>query len=184
MLFIATEDKLNEIPFDKNYPDFNIEKVENNYYGIELKFSNSNIYFVGTSRGCSCDFGIKTNVFDVLNVSEIKSGIFAGIKKIFGTQKEYIENRISKHNNLISNRKKYFEQSERLFELIKTHTTEQSKTEMFVCWSGEYSEDIEETQIVDLNETAIENVFDEFYERDKIIFIKGSSQKQHGTMVS
>ena len=174
ILFIATEDKLNEIPFDRNHPDFNIEKVENNYPGIEEKFSNPNVYFVGTSRGCSCDFGIKANVIDELNVSEIETGIFAGIRKLFGTQKEYIEKRISKHNNIVATRKDYFEQTEKLLKIIKTHTTEQRKTEMFYCWSGEYSEDIEETQTVDLNEIELEKVFDEFYERDKIIFIKGS----------
>lgn len=174
MLFIATENKLVEIPFDKNYPDFNIQKIGVEYPGIVEKFSNPNIYFAGTSRGCSCDFGMKRNTIDELNVDKNKTGIFAEIRKLFGTQEKYIEKRISLHSKSTKDKQSNIQQTEKLFEIIERETTTQNKTEMFYCWSGEYAENIEETQTIDLQKVKLSEVFDEFYERDKIVFIKGS----------
>lgn len=81
MLFIGTKEKLEEIPFNVEIPNIYIEAINEEYKVIGDKFENKNIYFVGTSRGCSCDFGIEKD-FKIQEISELEierkiSGYFA-----------------------------------------------------------------------------------------------------------
>ena len=60
MLFIGTQEKLQVIPFDEDKPNFHIEEVTGELLPVRQVFNNKNVYFVGTSRGCGCDFGVKS----------------------------------------------------------------------------------------------------------------------------
>lgn len=178
MLFIATKNKLDEISFDPHYRDFYVEKLTEENLNVADKFNNPNIYFVGTSRGCSCDFGIEQNTIyqeEINNENRnAETGFFAEIRKIFGTQKKYIQNKIAKQAKLIEEEKKYLKQTETLFEIIERETTTENNTEMFYCWAGEYAEEIDETQFINLDNIKLSKVFDEINGNDKIIFTRGS----------
>ena len=178
MLFLATVNKLNEISFNRDNPTFNIEKLAGEYLKVKDKFSNPNIYFIGTSRGCSCDFGIEQNTIDTeeqkREIQTYETGIVAGIRKAFGKQKKYMENKVSYENWRTEEAKKYLEETNQLIDIIQNETTQNNNTEMFYCWAGEYGEEIEETKVINLNLIDLHEAFDEFYEKDKIIFTKGS----------
>ena len=178
MLFIATTDPIAEIPFDSHNPTFYIEKLIDDYKDVADKFINSNIYFIGTGRGCSCDFGIEQNTVceeELINQNRnLETGFFDTIRKIFGIQKKYILNKIAKQSKLIEKHKNYLNQTEMLFEIIEEQTSKDKNVELFYCWAGEYSQEIEDTKIINLDSTNLVKVFDTFLEKDKIIFTRGS----------
>ena len=60
MVFIGTNSKLKEIPFDKTKVDFNIESITDEFKGIRRHFKTENVYFVATSEGCGCRFVYQT----------------------------------------------------------------------------------------------------------------------------
>ena len=71
---------------------------------------------------------------------------------------------------MLGQEQSYFKQSIKLIEILKLNSKEENFVEMYCCWAGEYSEQIEEFKTINLSEQKIENYF-EIELREKVKFI-------------
>jgi hypothetical protein len=108
MLFIGIKEKLEVIPFDQTRPDFYVEVFDGEFKPVADKFENKNIYFIGTSRGCSCDFGIEKDMkLQDFSETEIEQKVrqeksfLNPIRQFLGTQDKHIKERIEKTKKII-----------------------------------------------------------------------------------
>ena len=127
MLFIGTKTEQQEIPFEESNPDFHIEKISGEFLPVQQVFSNPYVYFTGTSRGCSCDFGIKSNQRSEESIGQIApvQKVLNKVRKVGGS---YAESEVQKGNPV----------------------------EVYCTWTGEYGaapefHDTIDTKQVDLN---------------------------------
>jgi methionine synthase II (cobalamin-independent) len=65
----------------------------------------------------------------------------------------------------------YFDQTLKLIGLLKSNTTDNSFTELYCCWAGEYSEPIEKFKTINISQVKFENHF-EIELREKVKFIR------------
>lgn len=178
MLFIGTKEKLEEVPFDKERPDLYIEAIKGDLTRVADKFDNKNIYFIGTSRGCSCDFGMEKD-YHPCNYSIIefeqkirqKKSLLKPIRQLLGTQESYIKNKIEKTKKMVEQEQNYFHQTLKLIRILSSNTTDLNFTELYCCWAGEYSEPIDEYKTINILQEKLENYFD-IELNEKIKFIK------------
>lgn len=177
MLFIGTKEKLDETPFDKEQPDFFIESINEEFQPVADKFEHKNIYFIGTSRGCSCDFGIEKD-FNQQKISENEieqkvrreKSLLNPIRQLLGTHDKHIKEKIEKTKKLFENEQSYFDQTLKLIDILKSNTTDCSFTEMYCCWAGEYVEPIDEFRTINISQEKPEDYFDiELGEKVKFI---------------
>lgn len=178
MLFIGTKEKMEVIPFDQTRPDFYVEAIDGEFKTVADKFENMNIYFIGTSRGCSCDFGIEKDVkLQDFSEAEIeqnvrqKKSFLNQIRQFLGTQDKHIKERIEKTKKMIEEEQRYFDQTLKLIGLLKSNTTDNSFTELYCCWAGEYSEPIDDFKTINLSQEKLEDQF-EIELREKVKFIR------------
>ncbi len=178
MLFIGTKEKMEIIPFDQTRPDFYVEAIDGEFKPVADKFENKNIYFIGTSRGCSCDFGIEKDVkLQDFSETEIEQNVkqeksfLNPIRKFLGTQDKHIKERIEKTKKMIEEEQSYFDQTLKLIGLLKSNTTDNSFTELYCCWAGEYSEPIDDFKTINLSQEKLEDQF-EIELREKVKFIR------------
>ena len=178
MLFIGTKEKLVEIPFDQARPDFYVEAIDGEFKPVADKFENKNIYFIGTSKGCSCDFGIEKD-FKPKDFSETEieknirqeKSLLNPIRQLLGTQDRHIREKIEKTKKMVEQEQGYFDQTLRLIKILKSNTTDQSFTEMYCCWAGEYSEPIDEYRTINISQEKLKEQF-EIELREKVKFIQ------------
>ena len=176
MLFIGTKEKLEVIPFDKSRPDFYVEAIDGEFKPVADKFENKNIYFIGTSRGCSCDFGIEKDAkLQDFSETEIEQKVrqeksfLNPIRQFLGTQDKHIKKRFEKTKKMIEEEQSYFDQTLKLLGLLKSNTTDNSFTELYCCWAGEYSEPIDDLKTINLSQEKLEDQFEiELREKVKI----------------
>jgi hypothetical protein len=178
MLFIGTKEKLEEVPFDKERPDLYVEEINGEFKPVADKFDNKNIYFIGTSRGCSCDFGIEKD-FNLRDFSEIEieqkirqeKSLLNPIRQLLGTQDRHIKEKIEKTKKMVEQEQSYFAQTLKLIGILKSNTTDHSFTEMYCCWAGEYSEPVDEYKTINISQEKLEDYFD-IELREKVKFIQ------------
>jgi hypothetical protein len=178
MLFIGTKEKLEEIPFDQARPDFYVETIDGEFKPVADKFENKNIYFIGTSIGCSCDFGIE-KVMKLQDFSETEieqnvrqeKSLLNPIRQFLGTQYKHIKEKIEKTKKMIKQEQSYFDQTQKLIGILKSNTTNHSFTEMYCCWAGEYSEPIDEFRTINISQEKLEDYFN-IELREKVKFIR------------
>lgn len=178
MLFIGTKEKLEVIPFDPACPDFFIEAIDGEFKPVADKFENKNVYFVGTSRGCSCDFRIKKDE-KVQDFSEAEieqkdkqeKSFLNPVRQFLGIQDKHKKERIEKVKKMIEEQQSYFDQTQKLIKLLKSNTTQSSSAEMYCCWAGEYSEPIDDFKTINILKEKIEEQFD-IELREKVKFIR------------
>lgn len=178
MLFIGTKEKLEEIPFDKEHPNIYIEAINEEFQPVADKFDNKNIYFIGTSRGCSCDFGIEKD-FSLYKISETEieqkvrqeKSLLNPIRQLLGTQDKHMKEKIEKTKKMFEQEQSYFDQTLKLIDILKSNTTDNSFTEMYCCWAGEYSEPIDEYKNINISQEKLEDCF-EIELKEKVIFIR------------
>jgi len=177
MLFIGTKEKLEEIPFDKECNNLYVEAIDGEFKPVADKFDNKNIYFIGTSRGCSCDFGIEKDfeLRDFLEreieqkIRQAKS-FLNPIRQLLGTQDRHIREKIEQSKKMVEQEQSYFNQTLKLIEILKANTKDQSFTEMYCCWAGEYSEPIEKYRTINILPERLEDYF-EIELKEKVKFI-------------
>ena len=56
MLYIASEDQLPLVPFDKDNPAFNVSELPERAIAVRQRFSKSYVYELGSHTGCGCGF--------------------------------------------------------------------------------------------------------------------------------
>jgi hypothetical protein len=177
ILFIATKEKLEEIPFDQERIDISIEAIIEDFKLIADKFENKNIYFIQTSRGCSCDFGIEKD-FSPRRISETeieqkirqKKSLLNPIRLILGKQDKHIMKKIEKTKKIIEQKQRYFDQTQKLIGILKSNTTDHNFTEMYCCWFGEYSDPIDKYKTINISQEKLEVYFSiELNEKVKFI---------------
>lgn len=64
MIFLGTTEKLNEVPWDESNPTFYLQVPSKEEKEVIQNFTKPYVYFIGTKRGCSCDFISYSNIPD------------------------------------------------------------------------------------------------------------------------
>ncbi|MEI6950839.1 hypothetical protein V9K67_26905 [Paraflavisolibacter sp. H34] len=171
MLFIGTKTELQEVPFDKEHPRFYVEKISGDFLLIKHAFQNPYIYFVGTSRGCSCDFGIKLNKRSADVLSEVYpiQKVFNKIRKVAGTYEQWEECHQKRINKLLDEQADYLSQTVRLIDLIEQKVQQEGPVELYCVWAGDYEAAPEIRNTIDFKRTDLREDF-EIDERELIVF--------------
>lgn len=129
--YIGTEQEINEIPFAWSNPTFCIMKVDKSNFDEET-FMTENVYYIGTSNGCGCDFGTE----------EIPERIIIEAKQCLNSNKEFspkvkqffeFEDTIEFLNMSIENNKKYSKDTQKLYSLISDLSLKNKTIEFFGC---------------------------------------------------
>ena len=159
MLFIGTKNELQEIPLDASYPDFYLEKISGEFLPIKQTFTNQNIYFVGTSRGCSCDLGIQSNKLDPTLFEQTPpiQNLLNKFRKVSGTLDEWKKRHQEKVDNAIETQENYLTQTFKLVDILLNETNKGNTVEIFCVWAGDYDttpdfNDTIDTKKIDLRE--------------------------------
>jgi hypothetical protein len=157
MLFIGTKTELQEISFDKNHPEFHVEKISGEFLPVKHAFKNPFIYFVGTSRGCSCDLGLKSNQRDRDTLEQVApiQNVLNTVRKISGTYKEWEKKHQSKVENLSNEQANYLNQTLKLIEIIKQEIQKGNSVELYCTWTGDYAAEPEFHEVIDTKQKDI-----------------------------
>jgi len=166
MLFIATRNTLQEIPHNINTPDFYLEKISGEFLPVKRHFKNSNVYFVGTSRRCSCDFGIKSNQHDLSLIGQIPpvQKLLNKLRQLKGTLKEWEKRHEEKIIKSGDDQRSYLLQTQRLIDIILTETQNGNSVEMYCVWAGDYEN---EPETYRTDDTTKENIREDFEIEEK-----------------
>jgi hypothetical protein len=172
MLFIGTQNELQEIPLDAVNPDFYLEKISGEFLPINQTFKNQNIYFVGTSRGCSCDFGIQSNRRDPTLIEQTPpiQNFFNKFRKLSGTLDKWKKRHQEKVDNAIEAQAKYLTQTLNLIDIILNEINEGNSVEMFCVWAGDYDTTPEFSDTIDTKKIDLRENF-EISEKEFVIYM-------------
>ena len=171
MLFIGTQNKLQEILFDTVDPDLYLEKISSEFLPIKPTFKNQNIYFIGTSRGCSCDFGIQSHKLDPTYIEQTTpiQNLINKYRKLSGTFDEWKKRHQEKVVNAIEVQADYLTQTLKLVDIILNETKKGNTVEMFCVWAGDYNTTPEFNDIIDTTKVDLRENF-EIAEREFVTF--------------
>ncbi len=158
MLFIGTKTEQQEIPFEESYPDFHLEKISGEFLPIQQVFSNPYVYFTGTSRGCSCDFGIKSNQRSEEAIGQIApvQKVLNKVRKLGGSYAEWEKRHEAKVEKALQDQEQYLNQTLRLINLIELEVEKGNPVEIYCTCTGDYGaapdfHDTIDTKQVDLS---------------------------------
>ena len=155
MCFISFANPLEEIPYDSDSPSFCLIKVTEEEEAIRKIFTNSYVYYTGTSRGCSCDFTTKKIPLDW---AYPKFWLF--IFKIIGILEKKEKQKKESYEKMLLEHAKHYEDTLALFELIYQNSKKEQFVELYCCWAGrEESPLIEELEIIDLSKGDLSDKF-------------------------
>lgn len=135
-------------------------------------FSHQNIYFVGTSRGCSCDFGIQSNKRDQASIERTApiQNLLNKYRKISGTYDEWKKRHQEKVANTIEAQANYLTQTLKLIDIILSETKNKNTVEMFCVWTGDYIATPEFNETIDTTKIDLRENF-EIAEKEFTIFV-------------
>ena len=172
MLFIGTQNKIQEIPFDADAPDFYLEKISCEFLPIKQTFNNQNIYFVGTSRGCSCDFGIQSNKRESISIEQTPpiQSFLNNFRKLSGSLNEWEKRHQEKVANIMEEQCNYLTQTLKLVDVIMNETKKGNPVEMFCVWAGDYNTKPEFNDTINTKEIDLRENF-EISENEFITFV-------------
>jgi hypothetical protein len=172
MLFIGTKTALQEITFDKDHPGFHVEKIAGAFLQVKHAFQNPFIYFVGTSRGCSCDFGIKSNQRNRKTLEQVApiQNVLNKVRKISGTYERWEKNHQDKVESLSKEQANYLKQTLKLIDIIEQETQKGNLVELYCTWAGDYGAEPEFQEVIDTTQRDIRNEF-EIAEKEFVKFL-------------
>ncbi len=173
-IFIGTISKLQEIPFHKDKPDFHVKALPDEFQAVSDKFKHPNIYYVGTSEGCGCDFYIlqslteeeKKRINDSIS-RKLKLRTAKYIRRILGQQEKQRVNQIK----TTQENEKHLKQTYQLIEVIENEVRKNGTVELYCCWAEEYEFTPNNHQVIHINKTKLKEGF-EIQEREFITFKK------------
>jgi hypothetical protein len=162
MLFIGTQNELQEISLDNVNPDFYLEKISGELLPIKQSFKNQNIYFVGTSRGCSCDFGIQSNRRDPTLIEQTPpiQNFFNKFRKLSGTLDERKKRHQEKVDTASEAQANYLTQTLKLVDIILNETKKGNTVEIFCVWAGDYNATPEFNDTIDTTKIDLKENFE------------------------
>ena len=173
MLFIGTNIQFLEHPLDTKAPGFNVEKISGEFLAVKSVFQNPYVYFVGTSHGCSCDFGIQITTEENLKINH--SSPFQNFqnkfRKLTGTYEEWQKKHTEKMSKLIEQDQNYKTQTFELIDIITKGVNNGNSVELYCTWAGDYSAKPEAFQTIELSKTDIKKSF-EIEEKFFVTFTK------------
>lgn len=102
------------------------------------------LYFVGTSRGCSCDFGISSKEQPTDSAKGLDQKPGGKIRELFGIQKKWLEREKLRLNKTAFETANFERQTLVLIKLIEDSCTTNTPVEMYCCWAGAYSQPAED----------------------------------------
>jgi len=151
MLFIGTRNGLQEVSLDTTHSNFYLERISGEFLPIKQTFKNQNVYFVGTSRGCSCDFGIQSNKRDLKSIEQTPpiQNLFNKFRKLSGTLDKWKKRHQEKVDNAIEAQANYLTQTLKLVDIILGEVNKGNTVEMFCVWAGDYETTPEFTNTTD-----------------------------------
>ena len=134
MCYIGVNSKIQEIEFIQEKPAFCIEKVDASSFD-EKTFTSSNIYWVGSSAGCGCGFGMQKIPENI--ISEVRA-LVKNKKKIPDKYRNFFEyeNTLEDIEDTIRESTEFAEDTEKLYSLIYELSEKNNFVEFFACWSG------------------------------------------------
>lgn len=170
MLFVGTEREQHEVPYNPNKTDFYFEKISGELLPIRKAFKNKYIYFVGTSRGCSCDFGVISNQVNPTLIGQITplQKVFNLIRRLIGTFQQWESQHIEKVKRQINEIRQYRDQTMRLLSIIECETKKGNAVELYCTWAGEYDAEPISYEVIDTKKVDIRLDF----EADERVFRK------------
>lgn len=162
MLFIATKTEQQEIPFEEAPPDFHLEKISGEFLPVRKVFSNPYVYFAGTSRGCSCDFGIKSNQRSEDNIGQIApvQKVLNKVRKLSGSYAEWEKRHVEKVEKALHVQEQYLNQTLHLVSLIESETRKGNPVELYCTWTGDYEAEPEFHDTIETNKVDIRADFE------------------------
>lgn len=149
-IFLGTDSVLDEISFDKNMPDFHLEKIAGEFLQVSRNFSKKNIYYVGTSRGCGCDFSLIHNQIS-FNNEQHENFFQFGLRQFrtyLGTQESWKQRKAKRNQVLLDSNLFYLKQTHKLIDLIEDEVNKGREVELYCCWSGNYDSLAEERKTI------------------------------------
>ncbi len=164
MVFIGTDDSICEIPWNPQKPTFHLERIEGEYLPVADKFSKKNVYYVGTTRGCGCDFGIyEPRTLSPKEIADLSGGlivtgllnVFQFIRKVCGLQEKWLAKQHFKHEKQLLEYAAYESDNLKLVQIIEAATGTANTTELYCCWAGEYPDEVAENETIDINKTQL-----------------------------
>jgi hypothetical protein len=162
MLFIGTITVQRVIPFVEARPDFHIEVVSGEFSPVLQVFKNPHIYFVGTSRGCSCDFGIKSNQHsaDTLGKTTPAYKYLNKLRKLSGTYSEWKHRHTGRVEKLLCDQAQYLSETLQLVSLIESEAQKGNPVELYCTWLGDYGAKPEFKDMIDTKKVDIKTDFE------------------------
>lgn len=172
MLFIGTQNKLQEIPIGPDSPYFHLEKISGEFLLIKQNFKNNNTYFVGTSRGCSCDFGIQSNKHEPISIEKIPpiQLFLNNFRKLSGSLNGWEKRHQEKVANVLKEQDNYLAQTLELVAIILDETEKGNPVELFCVWAGDYNTKPEFTSTIDTKKIDLRENF-EIAEKEFVTFV-------------
>ena len=161
MCYIGVNSKIQEIEFNQENPAFCIEKVDISDFD-EKTFTSSNIYWVGSSAGCGCGFGMQRIPENI--ISEVRV-LVKNKKKIPEKYRNYFEyeDTIEDVEDTIKESTEFAEDTEKLYSLICELSENNNVVELFGCWSGSEKKEPDKVIQVVLSTEKLEINFSEMW---------------------
>jgi hypothetical protein len=149
-----------------------LEKVSGEFLPIKHAFKNPFIYFVGTSRGCSCDFGVKSNQRDRETLEQIApiQKMLNKVRKISGTYEQWEKKHQDKVESLSNKQASYLNQTLKLIDIIEQEVRKGNAVELYCTWAGDYGSVPELHEVIDTKHMDIKSDF-EIVEKEFITFL-------------
>jgi hypothetical protein len=162
MLFIGIKTEQQEIPFVAAHPDFHIEKVSGEYLPVQQVFSNPYVYVTGTSRGCSCDFGIKSNQRSESTIVQVPpfQKVLNKVRKQSGSYAQWEKRHEEKVGKALHDKAQYLNQTLQLVSIIESEIQKGNPVELFCTWAGDYGASPEFQNTIDTKKVDIRADFE------------------------
>lgn len=133
LLFMATATPTTERVYNEDSPALMIEPISDEYRAYRKLFVNPNVYYVATSRGCACDFGLEYDQdrdWDVNNIIPLQR-FFNLFRKLAGTHKKWEEGHREKVKKHVAQRNSFVQQTHELISIIETETKRGGSVELY-----------------------------------------------------
>ena len=170
MCYIGINSEIEEKRFDQSNPAFCIEKMDFSDFN-EKTFSSKNIYYIGSSEGCGCGFGIKEIPENI--ISEVRT-IVKEKGKIPDKYREYFEYEDTSEQveATIKENKEYVGDTKKNYSLICNLSEKNDFVEFFGCWAGSEKSEPDKIINIELKSDKLEIDFSSIWDLNIKMIIK------------
>lgn len=139
-----------------------MEKTSGEFLLVRQVFKNPYVYFVGTSLGCSCDFGIKSNQRSEEVIGQVApvQKVLNKVRKLGGSYAEWKKRHEEKVDKALQGQEQYLNQTLRLINLIESEVQNGNPVEVYCTWTGDYGAAPEFHDTIDTKQVDIRADFE------------------------